>query len=152
MSGSMSSEASAEPNLTPMLDLVFQLITFFMLVTNFKAASLDLNLKLPVVGSARPLETEGEDLLILNIDSVGKLNVYGVTQNIERYIKAEAKASRLTAKRLNPSFKADDDLPTTIVVRADKQTPFNLLNVVIKTCQDNGFRKFALKAMNKEDG
>jgi biopolymer transport protein ExbD len=152
MSGSMNSEASAEPNLTPMLDLVFQLITFFMLVTNFKAASLDLNLKLPVVGSARPLETEGEDLLILNIDSVGKLNVYGVTQNIERYIKAEAKASRLTAKRLNPNFKADDDLPTTIVVRADKQTPFNLLNVVIKTCQDNGFRKFALKAMNKEDG
>ena len=132
MSGSMSSEASAEPNLTPMLDLVFQLITFFMLVTNFKAASLDLNLKLPVVGSARPLETEGEDLLILNIDSVGSLNVYGVTQNVERYIKAEAKVSRSTAKRLNPNFKAEDDLPTTIVVRADKQTPFNLLNVVIK--------------------
>ena len=152
MSGSMSSEASAEPNLTPMLDLVFQLITFFMLVTNFKAASLDLNLKLPVVGSARPLETEGEDLLILNIDSVGSLNVYGVTQNVERYIKAEAKVSRSTAKRLNPNFKAEDDLPTTIVVRADKQTPFNLLNVVIKTCQDNGFRKFALKAMNKEEG
>ena len=35
MSGSMSSEASAEPNLTPMLDLVFQLITFFMLTTAF---------------------------------------------------------------------------------------------------------------------
>ncbi len=152
MSGSMSSEASAEPNLTPMLDLVFQLITFFMLVTNFKAASLDLNLKLPVVGSARPLETEGEDLLILNIDSVGSLNVYGVTQNVERYIKAEAKVSRSAAKRLNPNFKPDDDLPTTIVVRADQQTPFNLLNVVIKTCQDNGFRKFALKAMNKEGG
>jgi biopolymer transport protein ExbD len=153
MSGSMSSEASAEPNLTPMLDLVFQLITFFMLVTNFKAASLDLNLKLPVVGSARPLETEGEDLLILNIDAEGNLNVYGVTQkNVDHYIKAEAKVSRSSAKRLNPNFKADDDLPTTIVVRADQKTPFNLLNKVIKSCQDNGFRKFALKAMNKADG
>ena len=150
MSGSMSSDASAEPNLTPMLDLVFQLITFFMLVTNFKAASLDLNLKLPVVGSARPLETEGEDLLILNVNAEGQLNVYGMTQVVDRYIKAEAKVSRAAAKRLNPNFKPDDDLPTTIVVRADKQTPFNLLNVVIKTCQDNGFRKFALKAMNKE--
>ncbi|MBC8113010.1 MAG: biopolymer transporter ExbD, partial [Candidatus Saccharimonas sp.] len=46
--------------------------------------------------------------------------------------------------------KANDDLPGTVVVRADKQTPFKLLNKVITTCQSKGFRKFALKAMNKE--
>jgi len=44
---------NAEPNLTPMLDMVFQLVTFFMLVINFQAASLDMTLKLPVIGSAR---------------------------------------------------------------------------------------------------
>jgi biopolymer transport protein ExbD len=150
MSGSMQSAASAEPNLTPMLDMVFQLITFFMLVINFKAASLDLTLRLPVVGSARSVETEGVDLLILNIDKDGKLNVYGIPRDIASYIKAEAKASLDAAKRENPKFDKKDDLPTTIVVRADRQTPFSLLNVVIKTCQDNGFRKFALKAMDKE--
>ena len=72
MSGSMNSAASAEPNLTPMLDMVFQLITFFMLVSNFQSASLDLSLKLPVVGSARPVDTEGtEDLLILKTTGSG---------------------------------------------------------------------------------
>ena len=152
MSGSMQSEANAEPNLTPMLDMVFQLITFFMLVINFKAASLDLSLRLPVVGSARPVEAEGVDLLIMNIDKDGKLNVYGIPRDIPKYIKAEAKASFESAKRENSKFDKKDDLPTTIVVRADKQTPFSLLNVVIKTCQENGFRKFALKAMNKEEG
>ena len=35
MAGSVSSELQAEPNLTPLLDVVFQLITFFMLVINF---------------------------------------------------------------------------------------------------------------------
>lgn len=150
MSGSLQSAASAEPNLTPMLDMVFQLITFFMLVTNFKAASLDLSLQLPVVGSARSVETEGVDLLILNIDQNGKLNIYGIPRDIASYIKAEAKASFESARRENSKFDKKDDLPTTIVVRADKQTPFSLLNVVIKTCQDNGFRKFALKAMNAE--
>ena len=30
-------KVKAEPNLTPILDMVFQLITFFMLVINFKA-------------------------------------------------------------------------------------------------------------------
>ena len=55
----LHSADTAEPNLTPMLDMVFQLVTFFMLVINFQAASLDMSLKLPVVGSARPVETRG---------------------------------------------------------------------------------------------
>lgn len=49
----------AEPNLTPILDMVFQLITFFMLVINFKSASMDLELKLPVLGSARIIRAFG---------------------------------------------------------------------------------------------
>ena len=151
MSGSMQSAASAEPNLTPMLDMVFQLITFFMLVINFKAAALDLSLRLPVVGSARSVETEGVDLLILNIDKDGKLKVYGQPREITKYLEGEAKASFAAAKRENPRFDKKDDLPTTIVVRADRQTPFSLLNVVISSCQKNGFRKFALKAMDKEE-
>ncbi|MGZ3382424.1 MAG: ExbD/TolR family protein, partial [Isosphaeraceae bacterium] len=37
MAGSVTGEVRAEPNLTPLLDVVFQLITFFMLVINFAA-------------------------------------------------------------------------------------------------------------------
>jgi len=68
MSGSVSGGRPAEPNLTPILDMVFQLITFFMLVINFKAAELDLSLMLPVIGSAKPLK-EGADikLMVLNV-------------------------------------------------------------------------------------
>ena len=153
MSSSMSHGSSAEPNLTPMLDMVFQLVTFFMLVINFKSASLDMSLKLPVVGSARPVDTKGqEDLLILNIDSAGRLNVYGMSKDIDSYIAGEAQASLLKARQTNAKIQAGDELPTTVVIRADKSTPFGLLNKVIKTCQDRGFRKFSLKAMNKFEG
>ncbi len=146
----MSGSNEGESDLTPMLDMVFQLITFFMLVTSFKAASLDLSLKLPVVGSARPVETQGEEsLLILNVNKEGQLVVYSLPQDIVPYLKAEAKMARLEAKRKSSNFKDTDDLPSTVVVRADKDTPFGLLNLVIKTCQDNGFRKFALKATDK---
>ena len=141
-------ESSAgKPNLTPILDMVFQLITFFMLVINFKSAALDLNLKLPVVGSARPVDTKGQtDLLILNIDSKGNLNVYGRTMPVEGYIANEAQVSLMAARLRKPDMKLGDELPTTVVVRADKATPFKLLNRVIKACQENGFRQFALKA------
>ena len=152
MSASRSHGANAEPNLTPILDMVFQLITFFMLVINFKSASMDLSLKLPVVGSARPVDMKGqEELLILNINSQGKLNVYGVEKDIESYIAGEAQASLIAARRTNPELKDGDELPTSVVIRADRATPFKLLNRVIKACQDNGFRKFALKAKDREE-
>jgi biopolymer transport protein ExbD len=134
--------------------MVFQLITFFMLVINFKAAAYDLNLKLPVIGSARPVDTKGEaDLLILNINSLGELRVTGdLIENVPAYIANEAQASQLAAKKKNAKFKPGDELPSTVVIRADKSTPFASLNSVIVACQTNGFRKFALKAMNKEEG
>ena len=152
MSGGPASETKAEPNLTPILDMVFQLITFFMLVINFKSAALDMSLKLPVVGTASPVKTHGADLLILNIDSKGDLKVYGHSKNVESYIRGEAQASLLLARKEKPEIQMGDELPSMVVVRADRATPFKLLNRVIKTCQDNGFRHFALKAMNKEEG
>jgi biopolymer transport protein ExbD len=152
MSASLSRGASAEPNLTPILDMVFQLITFFMLVINFKTAAMDLDLKLPVVGSARPVDTQGqEDLLILNVNSQGQLRVYGQQVNdVANYIANEAQASLLVARRSSQQIKGGDELPSTVVIRADKGTPFTMLNHIIQTCQTNGYRKFALKAMNKE--
>src|SRR5215510_4202656 len=111
MSASMSHGASAEPNLTPILDMVFQLITFFMLVINFKAAAMDLELKLPVVGSARPVDTEGrEDLLILNIDALGRLRLYGrLIDDVKQTIAAEAQASLEIARKADPKLKKGDE-------------------------------------------
>ena len=151
MSANINHGPSAEPNLTPILDMVFQLITFFMLVINFKSAALDMDLKLPVVGSAQPVDSKGrDDLLILNITSEGQVRVYGqVKQDIKTYIAGEAQASLMLARQQNPDLKFGDELPSTVVIRADKGTPFNLLNDVIVVCQENGFRNFALKAMNK---
>lgn len=152
MAARSKSELKADPNLTPMLDLVFQLITFFVLIFNFKSAEIDQNLKLPIMGSARPVETHGQvDLMVLNISSDGDLMVYGhPVKNIGGYIVGEAQASMM-ANRMTPAdLEAGAELPTTVVVRADRATPFRMINRVIKTCQDNGFRSFALKAMDKD--
>ena len=152
MSASLSHGASAEPNLTPILDMVFQLITFFMLVINFKSAAMDLSLKLPVIGSARPVDMQGqEDLLILNIDAAGKLKVFDAEQDIERYITTEAEVSRLAVRSRHAEEPADESLRTIVVVRADRAIPFRLLNRVIKVCQEHGFRRFSLKAMNRSE-
>ncbi len=144
MSGS---SAEGESDLTPMLDMVFQLITFFMLVSNFKAASIDMTLKLPVVGSARPVDTKGqEEFMVLNIDKTGDLKLYGASKDIVPYIVGEAEGVRRKNRDLGPK----DELPVTVVIRADRATPFKKLNVIIKACQDNGFLKYALRAMDTD--
>jgi biopolymer transport protein ExbD len=148
----LASENRAEPNLTPLLDMVFQLITFFMLVINFKTAAMDLSLRLPVVGSARPVESQASDLLVLNIDKEGTLKVYNKpVPDFRSYIANEAQASLLAARRINPKIEAGAALPTTVVVRADKETPFKLLNKITSACQENGFLNFSFKVLNRKE-
>ncbi len=146
MSASIHSSEQAEPNLTPILDMVFQLITFFMLVINFQAAALDMSLRLPVVGSARPVQTETEDLMVLNITDKGNLRVTGQTVDMEKFLTKEAAFAK---RKLGRAFKEGDELPTLVVVRADQKTSFDLLNKVLTECQKHGYRKFALRAMNR---
>jgi biopolymer transport protein ExbD len=146
-----SSENRAEPNLTPILDMVFQLITFFMLVINFKTATVDQTLRLPVVGSARPVDFKGGDLLVLNVNKDGALKVFGRTiTDIPGYLSGEAQASLLLARKDNPKIKAGDTLPTTVVIRADKDIRFKKLYPIITGCQQNGFLNFSLKTVKEE--
>jgi biopolymer transport protein ExbD len=156
MSATMSSELRAEPNLTPLLDVVFQLITFFMLVINFSTENYDQRVRLPVAGSARPVEDGdkvAEDRLVLNIDSQGRLLINGqvLTQSkAMEEIEHQAQLVKLSLSSAGIKLNATKDLPTMIILRADRDTPFSAFYGLITTCQAKGFRKFALKAMNSD--
>lgn len=144
----MHSQERFEPNLTPILDMVFQLITFFMLVINFKTVSVDTSLKLPVIGSAAPADSATGEFLLLNVDAQGRVRSYGQERAIDQFIAQEAQvARRLRESGGKPS--AGDELPITIVLRADRDTPFHLINNVVLTCQKHGFRKFYYRAMTR---
>ena len=150
MSAAMQHATRAEPDLTPMLDMVFQLITFFMLVINFRAATIDPNIKLPMMGSARPVAANSEtDVLVLNMAASGEVNVYGQSQDAEKFLEQEARLSLEKSQKQNPKLQLGDELSTTVVIRADKQTEFTKLNHVLMACQRLGFRKISLKVLDK---
>ena len=116
----MSAQTSegVEPNLTPILDMVFQLITFFMLVINFKGAAVDQTLKLPVLGSARPLDYTGtQEPLTLNINAQGLVQSYGHPVAVETFIPHEAKMLKLQMKALGKPID-EGELPTPEIGRA----------------------------------
>ncbi len=154
MSAQMGSEMRAEPNLTPLLDVVFQLITFFMLLINFSNDNYDQRVRLPVAGSARPIENAeqvSEDRLVLNIDRQGHLLAAGQampTHKAVAEIKHQAEIVRFNLKAAGIKVDTVKGLPTTIVLRADRDTAFSSVYPLIVECQNQGFHKFALKAMS----
>jgi biopolymer transport protein ExbD len=154
MSAQLTNKLKAEPNLTPLLDVVFQLITFFMLVINFSSENYDQRVRLPIAESARPIDDSqrvSEDRLVLNVDSDGHLLIGGEVQPLHKAlqtIKHQADLVRLNLKAAGTKADPSGKLPTTIIFRADRDATFGSLFSLIKGCQSNGFQKFSLKAMN----
>ncbi len=132
----------------PILDMVFQLITFFMLVINFKAVDVDKDLVLPVVGAADPVDQGGQgDLLVLNIRSDGTVQVRGAIQpSIDLFLRGESRAVAMLQ-----DVKPDQALPVTAVLRVDKKVAFETLMKVVDTCKANRFSKIDFVVVRKKD-
>ena len=76
-----STPALANPNLTPLLDIVLQLITFFMMLVHFGSrleGSTKL-IRLPLVPAALPGSDLTFDRLVAVLDAQGRLRVGGQT-------------------------------------------------------------------------
>ncbi|RUL87611.1 ExbD/TolR family protein [Tautonia sociabilis] len=140
-----------QPDLTPLLDVVFQLMTFFIMVSNFNQEVYDQRVRLPVAGSARPIVDATEDKLVLNIDPEGRLlfnnQALGTEQAIKE-IRYQADLARLNADAAGVPISAGEPLPTTIILRADRETPFTEVFALVRACQDVGFTRFDLRALS----
>lgn len=104
---------SDEPdvNLTPLIDVVFILLLFFMVSTTFQRES-EINIELPEA-SADPVE-EREDTLEIVIDAQGH---YFIDE--QQVVNTELE----TLKQVIQKFLGDrTELP--VVIRADRQTPY----------------------------
>src|SRR5919202_286581 len=68
----------AEPNLVPLLDLVLQLIMFFMMCTQFAVMEqTDKSIQLPLAQQAKPIPESGPDVVFLGVSSRGEVKVVG---------------------------------------------------------------------------
>lgn len=60
-----SRRSSHVPNLTPLIDIVFLLLIFFMLTSHFVREDV-LNIQLPEAGSGRPLDEKKSIEIVIN--------------------------------------------------------------------------------------
>jgi biopolymer transport protein ExbD len=139
----------AEPNLVPLLDLVFQLIMFFIICVNFVSDQVDQGLKLPVAQSARAMDKGEIDVLILNMRAEGKIKIVGEPklleskQEIRYYLQRQYENARARARERG---EKDAQVKTAIVIRADQNVTYEQVFQLLSYCKEQGYRKLQLRA------
>jgi biopolymer transport protein ExbD len=147
--------STAEPNLTPLLDVVLQLLMFFMMCVNFITEQVNEDIRLPVAQSARPMEKSEVDVLFLNVDPQGRLVIPGreralTTQGeINFYLRQQyADARRLAEAKGDASGK----VRTAVIIRGDRDANFAHIYQVLRACKDTGYTKIQMRALTKGGG
>jgi biopolymer transport protein ExbD len=137
------------PNLTALLDVVLQLITFFMMLVHFgtRLEGETKAVRLPLAPAALPGTELKFDRMAVAMNSQGNLLVNGRTLDdlaATAFWTAEAKARRAGLETLGEGATADDELPTVVVLRADRSASYGAVRRALADAQDKGFAHFSL--------
>ena len=137
------------PNLTPLLDVVLQLVTFFMMLVHFgtRVEGETLLVNLPEVPAALPSRDLAIDRLAVAIDASGRLMVDDQLIDSEasrEWWAVQARDRRLARAATGLSRDTADTLPTVVIVRADRQATYGAVRRVLADAQSQGFLTFSV--------
>ena len=135
---------SLEFNMTPMIDVTFQLIAFFMFTLNFSGTNLDARVSPPAAGSSAPSppsRANSDRTLVIQVAGQDEFILAG--RSLQGLDELEA-ALMQQRRSLSASAPLADDV--TIVIRADQDAAAGDVQGVIQRCQALKFRRFALRA------
>ena len=135
---------SPEPDMTPMIDMTFQLIAFFMVLLNFGEGEQDARIRLPSSQLAKPPEVALEAPLVLQLTGDGNVIFSGEP------IPISALDGPLRAEKKFIEYNGRKPEDTSVILRADADAKTGLVQEVIQKCQDNGFENFALRAKQED--
>src|SRR6266542_989598 len=134
-----------EPNLIPLLDLVLQLVMFFMVCANFVMEQVNETIRLPNAVAAKPLDPKAENIIFLNVDSKGivllsHLDRVGDQDKLENPAQVLSYMKRRAEEDIRKSGgDKTKPLRSTLIIRADKTCPFEKVYAVLKACRTAGF-------------
>ena len=125
-----SSEANsggAAIDLTPIIDMVFLLLIFFLVATTFHQTEREMQIALPQASAAVPISAALREIII-NVDAEGKIFVGGQRIELEelRAVVSESVAG-------NPEQK--------VTVRGDRRTAYANVVAVLDVCKGSGVQE-----------
>lgn len=131
-------ERSATIELTPIIDMVFLLLIFFLVATTFHQTEREMQIALPVSSSAGPISAAMREIIINVLDD-GKIIVSGSVVEPD-----DLKTMIQQALALNPEQK--------VTVRGDRNVAYGYIALVLDICKGSGVSEPYLDSVPTDAG
>ena len=125
-------------NLTAMIDVVFQLIIFFVCTTNMQS-SIDERIQLAIAPHGKPIVKKDPREIKIDVDAKGRISI------ARTYISTDLLKS--IVKKAVLEYGAD----TPIVIRGDGEARHQAIQSAMNACTDAGIYKIKFSVL-KEKG
>lgn len=139
------SRQQIDVNMTPLIDVVFLLLIFFMVSTTFtKESRLGLNLPQAVVGEIKPL---GDNKVDVVIDAKGQISIAGqkLLTNDRASIKNALQGQIATRAQADPRA-----VKPSLTISADAATAHQYVITVMDIAGQLGFSQLSMTTLKKE--
>ena len=123
--------ALASLSLTPLIDVVFLLLIFFLVATRFAQEDRELDVVLTSASEAQPLTVQPKELFI-NIDHDGRFFVDGRALT-------EAEVERVLERAVT-----NNPVNQSVIIRADKRVAFDAVVTVMNLCNKAGIFDYSV--------
>ena len=120
-------------NLTPMLDVIFQLLIFFMVATTFQKDEREINVELPQASTGNAISTETDEVII-HVRRDGTLVLGG------EVVDAQELSRKLVAA-------AENNPETPVMIRGDRLVHHEDVVGVMDACGLAGLSSLSLGTM-----
>jgi biopolymer transport protein ExbD len=117
--------ALASLSLTPLIDIVFLLLIFFLVATRFAEEDRELDVMLPSASEARPLILEPKEIFV-NIDRRGQYFLGASQMDLEQLERALRMAD------------INNPVGQSVIIRADKRCSWQHVVSAIDACHRAG--------------
>jgi biopolymer transport protein ExbD len=162
--GGSGDDRMADPNLTPLLDLVLQLLMFFIVCVNFATEQVSGDIKLPYSDSARPIDKDDLTALYINQKSLRSKEFLDRLRpdQIEKFRNQDSvvlipgvepktmlEAKSWLKQRYEDLLKAspDGEVKTVIHFRPDADLEMSEFLQLMQHCKVAGFKKLKVRAI-----
>lgn len=129
-------EEVVEINITPIIDMVFLLLIFFLVATKFSDLERDVRVDPPSSRNTRPVTAMAQEIVV-NVTAEGRLLVAGAELGFD-----ELEQLLATAVKKNPR--------QAVVIRGDKQAMLQLAVNVLDLCERHGIARTYLTTRQAE--
>ncbi len=125
------SSVTSTLSLTPLIDVVFLLLIFFLVTSEFEEEERRLDIVLPSATSAVPMTGKPREVVV-DVDSAGSIYLHGQLTSLD-----ELQQLLSVAVQSNPTNQ-------TVVIRADRQTSFQPVVSVMDVCNRTGVSDYSV--------